>query len=172
MEIVCPGLREIFPWMRSCVGGNELLLPISGRACRVGAVHRLAVAGPLVAEYQPEFIKLCGGSHEAIPIVMRDLVTKMSEQGPIGLAHLATTTFSLGVIRLGQIDSDDAVGVTRHHGGSAGRGCGNVRQKIKGQSIWIFRFGLSRKMKPKQSVEQSVFGDLYQPPVSQVLRLA
>jgi hypothetical protein len=72
---------------------------------------------------------------------MGDLVTKMPEQSSVGLPHLATTTLPLGIIRLCKINCDHAIGVTCHHGRSTGRRRGIICQKVKSQSIWVFRFG-------------------------------
>src|SRR6516164_9438067 len=131
-------------------------------------LQRFSIVGPLVPEYSPEFIVLCRAGHEAIPIVMRDLVAKMPEQGPVGLLHLATTPLSLGVIRLRKIDCNHPVGVARHNGRSTGRRHGNIRQEIKSQPIRIFHSCPHWKTKSEQRVKQSVLSNLDEPPMLQI----
>ena len=53
--------------------------------------------------------------HQAIPVVVRDLVAEMTEQGAVGLAHLPPHALAFGIVGLGQVDGDEAVVMAGHH---------------------------------------------------------
>ena len=48
-------------------------------------------------------------AHQAIPVIMGDLVPEMTEQGPVGLAHLAALLLAMRVVGFGEVDGDGAV---------------------------------------------------------------
>ena len=113
--------------------------------------------------------------HQAIPVVVRDLVAEMTEQGAVGLAHLPPHALAFGIVGLGQVDGDEAVVVAGHH--RLGRRAVGRRavwrrsgQKIERQPVLgILQLGLQRQPKLEQRVEQPVLGELDLAPVRLVL---
>ena len=53
--------------------------------------------------------------HQAVPIVVRDLVAEMTEQRAVRLAHLPPHPLAFGIVGLGQIDGDEAAVMAGQH---------------------------------------------------------
>ena len=140
------------------------------RAVGVMPLQRPRRSPALVAERSrgtPRCAADCG--HQAVPVVMRDLVAEMPEQGAIGLAHLAALALALGIVGLRQIDGDEAVVVPGQDRrcAAAARWIG---EEIERQRRPDPRPGGQRQPKAQQRVEQPVLGELDLAPVRQVFR--
>ena len=161
VEVVRPGFGQVLPRMRAGVGGDETLLPIRRRPVGVMALQRRAVVLALVAEQLPERLDVGRIAHQAVPVVVRDLVAEMAEQRAVGLAHLPPHALALGIVGLGEVDGDEAVVVAGHHrlGRRAVRR--QLRQEVERQPVLrILQLGLQRQPELEQRVEQPVLGEL------------
>src|SRR4051812_20374141 len=95
--------------MRAGVGRDEPLRPMRRRAVVIVVLQRLAVIRLLVAEYVAEFADERRVRDQPVPIVVRDLVPEVPEQGPVWLAHLAPRAFAFGIVGFREIDGDEAI---------------------------------------------------------------
>ena len=62
---------------------------------------------------------------------MADLVAQVAEHGPVGLAHLLAHRRPVGVVGLGQVEGDDAVGVP------GGHRLGRAREQVEGEPALV-----------------------------------
>ena len=124
-------------------------------------LQRRAVIGLLVAEQRAERVQAAGIGHEAIPVIVPDLVAQVPEQGPIWLAQHAAASLALGVVRLGQADGDQAGIMAGHHLRRVGGGADQVAHEVEGQPLGrIFALGRHRQAELQERVEQPVLGRL------------
>ena len=90
-------------------------MPIGERAVLVMVLQAVGVILAFVAE---DFAKLgqarCA-SDEAIPIIMRDFVPDVAEEGPERFVKCDPAAFALGIVSLGDVDGDNAPGMTGQH---------------------------------------------------------
>ena len=133
---------------------------------RIIVLQRLVIVAPLVAEDAAKLLEMRRIGNQAVPVIMPDLVTEMTERRAVQLAHLMAAAFALRVVGFGEIDGDDAVGMAGHHRRGGRRGIG---EKLKGQAAGTFRLGLERQPKLKQRVEQPMLGDFEGAPFVEVL---
>src|SRR5262245_60351461 len=106
MEIMCPGLRPVFPWVGAGIGADEAVLPICRRSARMMRLEARAVVVALVAEQVPERLVPRTALHQPCPIVVADLVAEVSEQGAVGLSHVLPSALALRVVGFGDVDRD------------------------------------------------------------------
>jgi hypothetical protein len=83
-----------------------VLRPIGRRALRVVPLDRLLVVHALVAEDaavggQPRTV-----ANQSIPVVVADLVPKMTQHGSVTFAELLAQLLAEGIIGLGDVDRD------------------------------------------------------------------
>lgn len=75
--------------------------------------QRLAVILPFIAEQvakgRHRFTVIAGAAYQPLPIVMPDLMAKMSEQCSVWLMHLYTNALTLGIVGFHQIDRDQPI---------------------------------------------------------------
>src|ERR1700677_3189568 len=103
--------------MHGRVGADERLLPVLGWAGFVVPVGRVLVVGTLVAEELAHAGLLsCPGLNEDWLVVVPDLVTEVAEHCSIWLAEPHPARLPARRVRLRQVESDHAVGVTGHDG--------------------------------------------------------
>ena len=81
-----------------------MLVPVARRPFGIVPLQRRRVILPLVAEQLPEFCNARRILNQAVPVIVRDFVTEMSEQRAIRFVHFPPAALALGIIRLGQID--------------------------------------------------------------------
>ena len=84
VKIVRPGFRPILPRMGRCVGRDEIFLPENRSARLVVTLERFGIILPLVAEDAAQSRGVLFVSEEPVPIVVADLMPKMSKDGPVG----------------------------------------------------------------------------------------
>ena len=95
---------------------------------------------------------------QAIPVVVTALVPHVSEQRPIRLAHRRPPPLALGVVGLGDVDGDDAVGVPGQHRPAARLG---IREKLERQpSLRIVDPVRHRQTELDQREQQTPLGGL------------
>ena len=105
---------------------------------------RPGIVPPLVAEDVAEDADIAGIGDELVPIIVSDLVTKMSEQCAIRLAHFAPLALALDVVGLRDIQRDQSAGMPGDHLSRAGR------KKIERQTVRIFGRGDKRQLETQQ----------------------
>jgi hypothetical protein len=84
-------------------------------------VERRLVISPLVAEQLPESLERGGAVDQQRPVVVPDLVPEMTEHGSVGLSELRAPPLALSIVRLAQVDRDDAIAVAGHDWAVAAR---------------------------------------------------
>ena len=89
---------------------------------------------------------------------MPDLVPKVAEQGAVEFTHLLASPFALGVVRFGEVDGDDAAGVS---GQDVQLSRSDVGQELEGEAASrIFGLRLDRQAQLKEGIKEPVFRDL------------
>src|SRR5580692_2698611 len=78
-----PYLRPVFPGVGAGIGTDEIVLPVRWWSLAVVPVQSLLVIDALITEQFPKGAVSRGVLHQAIPVVVADLVAEMAEQGPI-----------------------------------------------------------------------------------------
>src|SRR5215213_10221898 len=121
MEIVSPSLGKIFPRMGGGIGADEFLLPIFLRSIGIMSLQGVTVILPLVPEDLAEALQARIVAHQDVPEIVTDLVAEVAEERPVWLRHAVAPTLPLGVIRLGDIDGDQAVVVPGQNRRAIGR---------------------------------------------------
>src|SRR6185369_10347251 len=88
VHVMGPAFGPIFPWMHRCVRADVTGAPIGRRAFAVMPLQRTRIIDGFVAEQLPKFFQSPWHFfNQAEPIVMTDLVAKMTEQRAIDLAE-------------------------------------------------------------------------------------
>ena len=73
------------------------------------ALDRFGVAGALVPEQFAAPRQPLGAIDQPRPVVVADLVAEMTEDRPVGLAEVHAHLLPEGVVRLGDVEGDDAI---------------------------------------------------------------
>lgn len=161
VQVVCPGLGEILPGMSAGIAADEILLPIRARPHGIVPLQASLVILALVAEQLAKRTQPDTASDEAIPVVMADLVAKVTEQRPEGLGHVLAVALAFGIVSLGDIDRDESTGVACDDLRRLARTGGGACQKVERQSGFrFFRPADQRQMKPQQPVDEAMLGRL------------
>ena len=174
VNIVCPGLCKILPWMRCRIGGDEGLLPIGRRTVLIMLLQRIFIILPLVAKDSPASIeRLSIVPNQPIPVIMGQLMTKMTDERAVGFAHADAPSFALGVVGFSDIDCDEpAIMAGLHHLDLAVRLC-DVAQELEGQSFLGVLHAIGHGQVPAhERTEHIALRELDPAPLQYVLRLA
>ena len=144
MEEMGEGLCEVLPRMGCGVGTDMAVGPIGERAASIVAMYRLRIIGALVPEQRSEAILHVGPGNEPIPIIVADLMTEVTEKGPIRLPHFVSDALARHVIRFDHVQGDHPVGMPgeelRHVAVLRGR----VVEEVEGETVRPLSFGLER----------------------------
>ena len=159
VKVVRPCLSEIFPWMRTGVAGDKTLRPILRRTIRIVLLKCGGIVLLLIAEDRAKAVEMRGIRNQTIPVIMRNLVAKMSKQGAVGLAHLAAPAFALDIVGFGKIDGDETMFMAGHDGDVSSR-CRLIGNEIESEPCGVFGLGREREAELQQCVEQPVFRKL------------
>src|ERR1700722_7322901 len=87
MKIVRPCFCEVFPWVTGRIGRNKTFLPVHGRAVGIVCLERPFIVGAIIAKDLATHVELSPVANKYIPEIVTDLVTKVTEQGAVGLMH-------------------------------------------------------------------------------------
>ena len=90
-------------------------LPENRSARLVVTLERFGIILPLVAEDAAESRGVLFVSEEPVPIVVADLVPKMSKDGPVGFIQLHAPPFPFGVVCFGKIYGNDSEVMSGHY---------------------------------------------------------
>src|SRR3954451_20351724 len=89
-------------------------LPVAGGPLFVVVTQGFVVVEPFVTEDRPVLLDRGAVFDQPIPIVVAALVTHVPEQGSKWFAYHLTPAFAFDVVGFGDVDGDDAVGVSGH----------------------------------------------------------
>jgi hypothetical protein len=91
--------------------------------------------------------------HETIPVVVADLVPDVAEQRAVGLMQRRPPPLPLRIVRLGDVDGDDAVGVAGQDRRAAFRWIG---EELEGEAAGrILVAGLDRETRVREGVDET-----------------
>jgi hypothetical protein len=127
-------------------------------------LQRLAVILAFVAEYVAEAVDRGVIAHDSIPVIMRDFVPEMPEQGPVRLAHVAALLFPMSVVGFGNVDGDGAVEMAGQDRLPLGD------EKVEGEPARISCLDDQRQPEAQQAVEQPMLGQFDLAPEQQIAR--
>ncbi len=166
VKIVRPRFRPIFPRVHAGVRAHEVSRPSVGRTLGVVAPNGLVVIVSLVAEYAAERGQPLRIGDQAIPVVVTNLVAKMSDDGSIAFAELLPQLFSKWVIGFGNVDGDEPIGVPSEDLAAV---LGILHEREREAALPLAaRF--DRQSELPQRVEQVPFRDLQALPRGEAIR--
>src|SRR3954454_18608291 len=130
------------------------------------ALQRLLIINPFISE------QLAGGEQHAavtdqkVPIMMSDLMTKVTKERAVRLTHGLSAVFAHDIISFCECDRDDAVLMSGHD--LVG---GRVGEKVENQPVLrVFSASSQRQAPTQERIKQSVFCELKMPPERNILR--
>ena len=115
VQVVGERLGPVLPGMHRGVLADVGARPVDVGAGRVVLFEGRLVRHPLVAEEGSKRVQVIGVEDEASPVVVADLVAEVAEHGAIRLPELLTDELAMRVIRLGEVEGDDAGVVSGDH---------------------------------------------------------
>src|SRR6187399_1261970 len=115
VQIVGPGLRPIFPGMRSRVERDVGVLVVGFGVLVVGS-EGFGVVEPLVAKNLAKRGPTGLVGEEQRPVIMANLVAKVSEQSAVVFTESVANFGPLCGVRLVQVERDEPIVVARDHG--------------------------------------------------------
>jgi hypothetical protein len=127
------------------------------------------IVAALVTEHLPEGSVPHTIPDEPLPIVVADLVAEMPEERAVRLRHVAAMAFAFGVVGLGDVDGDQAAGMTRddlraflEHRARAG-------EEVEGEPLFgVLGLAHQRQAEAHESVDEAVLGGLQALPEQKV----
>ncbi|MDT4872185.1 hypothetical protein FQZ97_1073590 [compost metagenome] len=102
--------------MAAGVGADVAQAPVGAWPLRIVSLQRGAVVLALIAELVPERREPLGVLHQAVPVVVANLVPHVAKQRAIGLQQLGAAKLTRGVVRFLGIQRDHTVFMTRDDG--------------------------------------------------------
>jgi hypothetical protein len=109
MEVVSPGLSEVFPGMRCGISRYKVLLPIGWCGLDIMPRKCSLIVLPVITEHSAASIEFASVAYQKVLIMVSDLVAEVTEQRAIGLVHLASPLFTLNVVGLHEGYGNDAI---------------------------------------------------------------
>src|SRR6266702_2811840 len=104
-----PRFGPVLPWMTGGIGADERFLPIGRRPALIVALQGLLVIGALVAKQLAERLEARTVLDQAIPVVMADLMAKVTQQRPVLLVLQLPLLLPADIVGFGHVDRDEAV---------------------------------------------------------------
>src|SRR5262245_53453958 len=101
-----PGFGPVLPGMRRRVGADVSIDPARGRTVLVVGFQRRRIVGTFVAEKGAKALQPGAVQNQPVPVVVADLMAKMTEQRAIWLVQLEPSLFPLGSIGFLDIERD------------------------------------------------------------------
>src|SRR5882757_5162808 len=108
-----PRFGPVLPRMTGGIGADEPLLPIGRRPALIVALQGLLVIGALVAKHLAERLEARTVLDQSIPVVMADLMAKVTQQRPVLLVLQLPLLLPADIVGFGHIDRDEAVVMPR-----------------------------------------------------------
>ena len=142
-----PGFRPVFPGMRRRIMADVVVLPVRRGSVGIVVLQGLLIIGLFVAEKSAEAVKIISIADQAVPVIVANLVPKMSEQGTQGLFHCIANFFADGVVRFGDVQRDETIFMAGHDFGDAAVGVHSIFEESKreprfsGSSRYLFARG-------------------------------
>src|SRR5258708_28595558 len=123
-------------------------------------LERFAVVRPFVAEYLAKTKQSRCVANESIPVVVSDLVAKVTEQRAIALFHGKTNFFALHRVRLGHVERDETVLVPGQHAGGT-----DVRLDVEREpSLRVVLLRVERQVQLVERVDEAALPPFRLPP--------
>src|SRR5690349_5524605 len=98
MQVVRPGFSKVFPGMGRRISGYKPLLPVRKRSLRVMTLECSLIVLTIISKQGAAGLELAAITHKQIPVVVSDLMPKVTEQCAIGFAHLCAPPLALDVV--------------------------------------------------------------------------
>jgi hypothetical protein len=125
--------------MGTRISADEFGLPVLSRAIGIVPLQGLSVILALVPEHLAEALNAGIIANQDVPIVMADLMPEVPEQRAIGLAHARAPSLPLGIVRLRDVDRNQAIVMSGQDGWPIGGLFGWVGQKVECEPLRILR---------------------------------
>lgn len=165
MEIVRGGFRPVLPGMGTRVGAHAPHCPVAGGTVAVVLGEHRPVVGGFVAKQfakprQPGRI-----IDQEQPVVMRRLMPKMPHERPQRLVELHAPLFSHLIVRLRDVQGDDALLMPCHDR----RPAGSITQELKAQGrSTLGRDPVGTQAEFQHGIEQTPLGRFDSAPALQI----
>ncbi len=171
VHVVGPSFGEILPRMHGGIGADMLLPPRPGHLpLGVMLRQRLLIGPAFVAEGRPERIELGSVSHQPIPEIMPDLMPEVTQERAVGFGEVMPAALAGGVIRLDQIEGDQAIHMAGDDARPLWRMFERIVQNVERQALGIALARGQGQAKREQGVEQAMLRHLNLAPALQAIR--
>src|SRR5438445_6315348 len=115
--------------MAGRIGADVFNLPQGRRSVLIVALQGLAVVGALISKQLPEGLQAGTVLYQAVPVVMTDLMSKVTQQRAVLLVLQQPLLLPANVVGFGNVDRDESVVVTCQD--PAAITAGRILQKVK-----------------------------------------
>ena len=125
------------------------------------AGDRLIIVLAFVAEEPSELVEQARVVDQPVPVVMANLVSEMTQECAVGLMHLKTSPFTLGVVSLRKVDRDHPIQMPSSDRGFIRSPGPGISEKIERQTPHrVISLARQGETETKQGVDHPPLGRL------------